>query len=422
LASKRIAVVGGGITGLATAFHLERMTDASVDIYEGAPRLGGKVWTERRCGYLVEEGPDCFFARKPGALELVRELGLEGELIEPERRQFSMLIDGRLHRVPSGLVSLNQVQPDAVTKAWFLSVEAKTRVLAEPEQPVGTSSDESIRSFFSRRFGSEFSRLVAEPLLAGTHGGDADRLSMRALYPGYLEAEQRFGCLSGSAPAALAGPSFLSFRGGMRALVERITESLTRTCVHLGCSVGSLDELSADRVVVTVPGPAAASLLPASVPVGEIPHRSSAILTLAFSRSCVANALDGTGFLVPEGESGPVSGATWSSRKWAGRAPEDCVLLRLFLRDVSVSELSVLEWLRPLLGISGAPLWSDLRLWRSALPQYTLGHLDRVASVESALRSCLPHVTVAGTSYRGVGVPDCLRQGREAATLVADSL
>jgi len=419
LGSKRITIVGGGITGLATAFHLERLTDAAIDLYEGSSRLGGKVWTDRRCGYLVEEGPDCFFARKPGAIELVRELGLESELIEPAQRQFSMLVNGRLHRVPSGLVTLNQVQPEAVAKAWFLSVEAKSRVLAEAEQPAGTGEDESIRSFFTRRFGAEFSRLVAEPLLAGTHGGDADRLSMRALYPTYLDAEQRYGSLSTSPAPTGSGPTFLSFRGGMRTLVDGLAEGLQRTVVHLNAPIDSLGAFTSDRIALTIPAAEAAKLVPA---VGSIPHRSSAIVSVAFARDQVAHSLDGTGFLVPEGELGPISGATWSSRKWDGRAPDDAVLLRFFLRDTQTTAETALGSVRDLLGITGEPVWSECRRWTEALPQYTVGHLDRLATIEAELAETLPNVTLAGTSYRGVGVPDCLRQAREAATLIANSL
>ncbi len=414
--------MGGGITGLAAAYELERRSDAEIDLYEASPRLGGKLRTDAEGGLLVEAGPDCFFARKPGVLELVRELGLEPEIVEPRAKEFRMLVGGALHRVPAGLVTLNGVRPEAVAEAAFLSDEGKARALRESEQPVGTERDESIRSFFTRRFGPEFSRLVAEPLLAGTHSGDPDRLSMRALFPAYLEWERRVrpsdkehDGLETIATKEESSATFLSFRGGMQALVDALVRSLARTRVHLDAGLEAMPD--ADRTLVALPANRAAVLLP-GVGLERIGHRSSTILTLAFRREDVGSPLEGTGFLVPPTEPFPVTGATWSSAKWPLRAPEDTILMRLFMRGDGEPS-AALDAIKRLLGISGEPLFSRVDRWKDAQPQYEVGHLDLVAAIESRLPE---GVAIAGTSLRGVGIPDCLRQGREAARRIAEAL
>lgn len=364
----------------------------------------------------MEGGPDCFFTRKPGVMEMVDELGLRSELIEPQAKEFMMLVGDRLHRVPAGLVSLNAVRPEALAQASFLSEGGKARALAEPSVPPGGGDDESIRSFFERRFGKEFSRLVAEPLLAGTHSGDPGRLSMRALYPTYLEWERKRGTPSPSETTpqreGIPSATFLSFRGGMRTLGDALADALTRTRVHLRSFLAELP--AADRVLLAIPSNRAARLLP-GVGLGLIQHGSTCIATYAFRREDVGHPLEGTGFLVPPTESLPVTGATWSSAKWDGRAPEDTVLMRVFMREPGHPR----EALTPLLGLKAAPFFSRLNRWADAQPQYEVGHLDLVDRIESALP---PNVWLAGTSYRGVGIPDCLRQGREAARRIAHTL
>ena len=402
---KRVVIVGGGIAGLAAAYELERLTDAQIDLYEASSRLGGKLRTERTGGLLVEGGPDCFFTRKTGVLELVRELEIEKDIVHPVANEFGMLVDDVLHLVPRGLVALNAPQPQAIRDATFLSAEGKTRALNP--QTVATEGDLSIRAFFSGRYGGEFSRLVAEPLLAGTHGGDPDTLSMRALYPTYLDAAP-------PAPVGVAPrPGFVSFHGGMQTLADALAGALRRTGIHLATSLEDLPD--ADATIVAIPANRARNLLP-GVGLDTIDHRSSAIVTLAFRRKDVGNPLDGTGFLVPPSEPAPFTGATWSSAKWAGRAPDDTVLMRVFLRDENTTFLPAL---RDLLRLRGEPVFTRTDLWSDALPQYTLGHLDRLAAIERRLPT---GVHLAGTSYRGVGIPDALEQGRDTARRIAESL
>ncbi|AIE84310.1 protoporphyrinogen oxidase [Fimbriimonas ginsengisoli] len=445
----RIAIVGGGITGLAAAYDLERLTDAQIDLFEASDRLGGKLGTERLGDLIVEGGPDCFFAAKPGVFEFIQELGLEDQLIAPKQKEFAMLVGGKLHRVPAGLVRLAGPDPQAVEAATFLTERGKAewhgRLARGYQGRPAPDEDESIRSFFTKRFGDEFTRLVAEPLLAGTHGGDAERLSMRALYPAYYQ--------SPIAPP-LERPTFLSFRSGMQSLVDALVNGLQRTQVHLNTGISAIDrpfrarmDTAAacqgfalryrrspiqggteaveefDCLLLAIPANHAASLAPGDLAqkLRQIPHRSSAIVTLAYRREEVGHPLDGTGFLVPPSEPGTISGATWSSEKWDGRAPGDQVLLRVFLREGHHSVEEAREAIEPLLSIQGEPLYSSIKTWPEALPQYEVGHLDRLAEID-ALLAQYPRLFLAGTSFRGVGVPDCLRQGREIAKKIAETL
>ncbi len=433
---KRVAIIGGGITGLAAAYRLERLCDAEIDLYEASDRLGGKLQTRRDQGYLIEAGPDCFFSRKPGMMQLIAELGLDTEVIEPQQKEFFMLVKGHLHRVPGGLVTFTYSCPDTLERATFLSPEGKRRALQEADQAAGTGDDESIRSFFTRRFGSEFASLVAEPLLAGTHGGDASLLSMRALYPGYFGLERKHGSLAAgmqqTSPSGSGQPSFLSFKEGMGSLVQALTRQLTRTRIHLNRQVSDLAEINADEVLIALPANQAADLLAgqeASELVRSIEHRSSAIVTFGFRKANIEHPLDGTGFLAPPASGAGITGSTWSSRKWAGRAPEGHVLVRVFLggereRLEQVSEevlvAEALAGITDLLGIKGPPVLCQATRWIRALPQYKVGHLELVSRLGVTLRKT--NLTLAGTSFHGVGVPDSLRQGQEAAEQIATKL
>src|SRR5579862_5666624 len=233
---KRVVVIGGGITGLSAAYYLQKSGKAEVTLLDGSKRLGGKIVTERTGGLLLEFGPDSVFTAKPSAVELATELGMADEFIEPLQHDFSILVNGKLFHVPRSLASLMPGASSALEKAEFLGASARRRILRESETPKGDGSDESIASFFRRRFGKKFSSLLAEPLLAGIHGGDPEKLSMKALYPMYLGLEQKKGSLTGSqgagggdqgtAPSGHRRAGFLSFRGGMESLVDKLVGRL----------------------------------------------------------------------------------------------------------------------------------------------------------------------------------------------------
>jgi oxygen-dependent protoporphyrinogen oxidase len=262
---------------------------------------------------------------------------------------------------------------------------------------------------------------------------------MRALYPGYFNLERKFGSLSAGMqsaphPSSAKQAPFLSFRDGMETLPKTLASRLTRTRIRLNTAVSHLDSLGADHVLVAVPANHATSLLSPFPEItrtlGQIEHRSSAIVSFGFARAQISHSLNGTGFLVPPSTDLPVTGATWSSRKWAGRAPDDRVLIRVFLggdreqlalRSDEDLQTEALQGIATLLGISGPPACVQVNRWNHALPQYNVGHLDLMRELESAV-SATGSLTLAGTSYGGVGVPDSMRQGLEAAEKIAQNL
>jgi oxygen-dependent protoporphyrinogen oxidase len=448
-----VAIVGGGISGLSAAYDLQKAGGFQVVLFEESPKVGGKIQTAHERGYLIEQGPDSIFSVKPWATDLMAEIGMETELMEPLSNSFSILTKGKLHNVPRALASLTPAASGALEQAAFLSASSKRRALKEAEIAAGDGGDESISSFFSRRFGSEFSRLIAEPLLAGTHAGDPTKLSMAALYPSYLSMERSHGSISAGAAARTSAnvngrkAGFLALRGGMGEFPQRLAGTLTDVQVMTSTQVSAISakpsgfklETSsgtheAEHLILTVPAYAASYLLADIAPgaaekLGDIRFVSTAIATLAYRREAFAQEPTGNGFLVPYTDSCPLSGCTWSSNKWAGRAPANILLMRAFMgRDggldieaYSNDQLVALatETLEGLLGPKEAPIFARLDRWTKGLPQYEMGHTQRLASVEEALTG-LP-ISLAGCSYRGNSIPDCVRQGREAAAKLIKS-
>ena len=439
----KILIVGAGVTGLTTAFELEKRGYRDITLIESSERIGGKLETIVDDGLTIELGPDAVFTRKPEALELVKELGLEHEIIYPRANTFNMLIDGRLHDVPAGLLSFGTLTESHLDSVSFLSSEAKLAVLNEHNVPAGPAEDETIASFFRRRFGTEYSRLIAEPLLAGTHAGAGERLSMMALYPAYKQAEQKCGSLSGM-PKQIATegskPTFFSLRSGLGSLPQELTKRLKFTTVRLNHSIARMNHdgrwhftyedgtvEAADAVVLAIPAPAASHLLSntdrgAAELLNGIPHGSATIATMAFMSSQWPTPLEGTGFLVPDLPNQIITGGTWSSNKWPSRSADDETLVRLFLNGVHTDEAEVFEHVADFFdsafGSCPVPTYMKLTTWENGLPQYVLGHLDLVAQIEERFEpQCL---FPTGTSYRGVGIPDSIRQGRATAVKIAN--
>ncbi len=446
----KIGIIGGGIAGLSAAYDLSRDGTHQVTLFESSGRLGGKILTHSIDGMIVEGGPDSIFTSKPWAVQLMTELGLESDFEEPIGGGFSVMTNGKLHAVPRALAGLIPTASTALESVGFLSAAARKRITSEHTVKKGSGEDESVASFFRRRFGKHFSKTLAEPLLAGIHAGDAEKLSMKALYPTYIGLEQKHGSLSGAVSNPSATPTghapkkagFLTLRGGLAELVTALVQKLDSVDIRLSCSpkvllqtetgikiqISDSDSIEVDAVILAVPAYASAKLLSsirqdASMLLSSIRHASTAVATVAFRASAFHRPLSGNGFLVPADEDSDVTGCTYSSLKWAGRAPQETILIRAFMgRDggLNIDTLSDDELLtraesslRRLLDAHEAPIMSRVDRWSNAMPQYELGHLELMDKIESQLEG-LP-IQLAGTSYRGTGVPDCIRQGREAA-------
>lgn len=444
------------MTGLSAAYYLQE-SGASLDItlVESEPRLGGKVLTERQDGFLVEGGPESFLAQKPWALELAKDLGIDQEVVRPRLNQVFLLHQGKLQPIPEGLLGLVPARPSALWKASFLSFGGKARASLEPVVPRRRGKgDESLRRFLRRRLGGEWADRLGEPLMAGIHAGDGERLSMQSLFPNLVAWERKYGSIARAmrkemkpAPPGKRVSPFVTFKGGADTLTEAVAKRLTSVRTLTGRRVMRIakpgqsyvvtldkgEQLTADYVVVTTPAFVSAQLLlelspQASALLDRLPYASTASVTLAFRRSAVAHPLNGSGFLVPRSEPFPITACTWSSAKWGGRAPEGYALLRAFVGWIGDDSFmrqedpalvkSATEALRPLLGITGQPEKSWVHRWARAMPQYQVGHAQWIDAVQKALAGH-PDVVLTGSAFHGVGLPDCVRQGKEAAERIA---
>jgi len=447
-----VAVIGGGIGGLATAYELHRQHVPFV-LLESGSRLGGVILSEQIDGYTIDGGPDALLIQKPEGIKLCEELGLGSLLVatKPPRLAFIQR-GGRLHALPAGSVLGIPTAWGPFIKTHLFSWSGKVRMGAELFVPRRRdTSDESIGSFMTRRFGSEATTYLAEPLLAGIHAGDVDRLSVRALFPRFVEDEARYGSLlrafrRQSTRKPSPDGAFKSLPGGLSDLVRALIATLPAESIRLRTAVSRIlkdgrtfriettagDRVDAGAVVVATPAFAAATILRALSPAlaqlcGEIPYASAATVAVAFQRSAVSHPLNGSGFVVPKVENTGIMAASWLSSKWPNRAPEGHVLMRAFVggaRDPRALEKSDAELvstamtaLRPLLGIVGEPLLKRVYRWDRGNAQHEVGHLDRLARIETALAT-IPGLHLTGSGYRGVGIPDCVADGRATARKV----
>lgn len=457
-----IVVIGGGISGVAACWWLEQAApSAVVTLVEACHRLGGWIRTERWGEVLIEHGPDSWVASKPAATVLARAVGLERELIGllPENAGASIVIDGRSIPLPEGLSFLVPTRLWPMLTSPLLSFSGKLRVLGELLVPPRTDTgDESIASFVRRRFGREFLERLAEPLLAGIYAGDTEQLSILATYPQLRDLEREYGSLvravwrrrktAGSVTTRERSP-FLTLRGGMQCLVDGTVGRLTRTSLRLGIRAVALEAapsgyrlalsdgsvLEVDGAVVATPAASTAVLLEPMLgdEVGwlrGLPYASSAAVTLVYRRQDVEAVAQGRGFLVPARERRPVSAVTWVTNKFPGRAPADWSVVRVFFRSsggVTGAENGerlvalALQELRALTGLQATPLHAVVSLHQEALPQYLVGHRDRVVALRAVLERWRG-LAVAGAAFDGVGVPDCIASGWNAARAVAEGL
>ena len=450
----KVAVVGGGIAGLAAARRLEAVVpNAEIVLIESDVVLGGKLRTEHVDGFVIEAAPDSFLSRKERGVGLVRELGLGEELIarRPEHQHTFVRRGGDLHPLPEGLTGMIPTNLEALERSELLSPEGKLRFAAEPEvPPAAGEEEESVAAFISRRFGREAYEALVEPLMTGIYGGDGDQLSLRATFPQLRAFElERGSLLRGlSAPSPSELPPFVSLRDGMGSLVGALVEGLETTELILGSAATRVTRRGAgyeveladgsaiefDGVVVATPAFVSADLLAdldsdlAAAHAG-IPYGSSVVVSLAFSRADVL-PLDGYGYIVPRIEGADVLACTWSSQKWHDRARDGSVLIRVYAgrfggRDLTEDSDSDLVALARgevrHTGVIASPTLTRVHRWPRGMPQYVLGHPDRLARIEAALAGH-PGLALAGAAYRGVGIPDCIRSGELAAESVARAL
>jgi len=471
-----VLVVGGGIAGLAAAYELSRHGVACV-VLERAARAGGVILSEEVDGFTIDGGADSLLVQKPAGIALCEEIGLGGRLVptKPPRLAYVQRA-GKLHALPAASVLGIPTRVGPFLRSALFSWPGKVRMGAElfvPPRRGGDDGDESIGAFITRRFGREAATYLAEPLLAGIHAGDVDRLSVHALFPQFVEAERAHGSLlrafRARAQSAIRNPesgirnpqsvirnadgAFRSLPGGLSELVHALVKALppgsvrTDTAVtrishqasaisHFRVELLAAAPIDARAVILAAPAYVTSALLrdydaETSRLCGEIPYASSAAVVLAFARDAVGHLLNGSGFVVPRVEGSGILAASWLSSKWPHRAPDDRVLLRTYAggaRDPLALERSDQELVRqslaaltPLLLIRSQPLWSRVYRWERANAQHEVGHLARIAAIERSLARH-PGLYLTGSGFRGVGIPDCVSDGRNTGRTAAEWL
>jgi protoporphyrinogen/coproporphyrinogen III oxidase len=454
---KRVAIIGGGISGLAAAFSLEEQRKAGAveyTLYESSPRLGGVLRTEHIQGCIVEAGPDSFITEKPWAADLCRELGLGDQLIgsnDVDRKTY-ILVSGRLIPMPDGLMFMvpTKILPTGLSPLFSWSTKLRmAQELLHP--PRAIDGDESVASLVDRHYGAEMVDRLADPLLSGVYGGEAASLSVRAVLPRFAEMERTHGSLGRAMlaarkkmprPAKKAAPLFTSLKNGMQQLAETLVPKLNQAALRASTAVQSVERGaqgwkvatlsgtdSFDSVIVALPALAAAKVLSGcsselAAELGAIGYSSSITVGLGYGSRVRQSLPAGFGFLVPRSEGKRLLAATFVHNKFPHRAPDDRALLRCFFAGSNAEDIwrlsddeivaVVRNELQQILGLRAKPLFARVYKWKSAMAQYGVGHLERLDRIER-LRQQLPGLALAGNGYRGIGVPDCVRSGREAA-------
>lgn len=471
--TRRIAVIGGGISGLAAAHRLHELNAAAeVRLFEASDRLGGILQTDRRDGFLIERSADMFTTREPWALDLCRRIGFTDHLIETNSafRKAFVVCRGRLIPVPEGFTLMSPAKVWPVLTTPILSPAGKLRLASEYFVPAKRDSrDESLESFALRRFGREAYERLIQPLIGGIYTADPAKLSMAATMAQFIEMEKSHGSLiramrstTAKKPAAETRSEasgaryglFVAPREGMASFIAAIAARLPQGCVQLNAGIrqlrqradsrweleiGGIDPAAPtktevfDAVIVATPAAQSSKLLVDADAqladlIGRIPHAGAAVVVAGYEAKQFPQPPHGFGFVVPIIERRKILAGSFSSVKFNGRAPDGKVLMRTFIGGACQPELMRLsddelkatmrEELGELLGLRGEPLFADVVRWDGKMPQYHVGHLDLVAEIEARANQ-LANFGLAGNAYRGVGIPFCIHSGEVAAERVA---
>lgn len=447
---------------------------ADIILAEQSTVLGGKIRTTHKDGYVMEQGPDSFLGRKLPIIRLIHELGMEGELVgtDPAAKNNYILHDGKLAKMPKGLSYGIPTEVGPFVKTGLISLKGKIRAAGDLFLPrKHKAGDEALGSFIRRRLGSEVLDRLVEPLLAGIYAGDTESLSLLSTFPQFSEMEQKYRSLilgmlaqkkaprttQAAAPLPFELPPiarksfFLSLSNGLSSLVERLEQELAASGVQIqkGCGVqqilregdeyriklGDGQSLAADGVILALPAYESYKLLgglPEADGLEKTPYVTVANVVLGYRKDALDIDLSGAGFVVPRSEGRFITASTWVSSKWPHTAPKDKVLLRGYIGRLgaeapvewSDSQLAegVQQELKTIMGIEAQPDFALATRWKSAMPQYTVGHLERVHRLRAALERQYPRLLVCGSGYDGVGIPDCIGQGEKAARRLAASL
>ena len=468
MSAKKIVIIGGGISGLATAYSLEERAkregkSVSITLLEKKNQIGGNILTERVGDFLIEGGPDCFLSEKPWAIQLCEKLGIADRLLctNDEYRKTYIYWKGRLRELPEGIMLMIPTRFIPLLKSNLFSLAGKFRMGMELFIPKRKSGgDESLSEFVRRRLGQEIVERVAEPLVAGVHAENPDTMSIKSRFPRFVQMEEEYGSLIkgmltkrrrmlNSENGKPKWTMFMTLKNGLDELPLTIVKALKMTTIITNKEVSEINKVSgykiylkngdtidADVVIFATPSYETGRLLRVlnssiSDQLITIPYVSTATISLAYKKDSISHPMNGFGFLVPRVENRRIMGASWVSRKFSYRTPDDSILIRCFIGGsrneelVSLDDKDMLkmikEELKDIMGISAEPILTRIYRWEKAMPQYTIGHDERVSRIEESILK-YPDIFVTGSAYRGGGISECIKNAQLTAESVINHL
>lgn len=463
---KKVVIIGGGITGLSAAFYMqkeirEQNLQAETVLIESSPRLGGKIQTVHKDGFIIERGPDSFLERKTSGPQFVKDVELGSELVNNATGRSYVLVGERLHPIPAGAVMgiPTQIMPFVTT--GLFSVLGKARAAGDFIMPAGREQgDQSLGHFFRRRLGNEVVENLIEPLLSGIYAGDIDKLSLLSTFPQFHKVEQDHRSLILGMKKGLPASNqkheparkkgiFQTVKGGLQSLVDAAESKLTDTRILKGIKVEAIEKsgahyslklssgemMEADALIVTTPHQHTAGMLPDKENfqyMQEMPSTSVATVAMAFPEEAVPIEGNGTGFVISRNGDYTITACTWTHRKWPHTVPKGKALIRAYVGkagDQAIVEQpdheiisAVLEDLNKIMKLDQKPEFTVVSRWKQAMPQYNVGHQEEIHKVKEKIMNNYPGLFLAGASYAGVGIPDCIDQGKSAVSHALDYL
>jgi protoporphyrinogen/coproporphyrinogen III oxidase len=463
---RKVVIVGGGITGLTTAFYLQQQAQQNnlpldVKLIESSLRVGGKIHTMRKDGYVIERGPESFFDTNNNVRNLAKDLGIEQKIMQNKNGRTYIAIGNDLHSVPSNVIFGGSPQITSFITSNLLSISGKVRAAGDFILPKANANiDETISEFFGRRFGKEAVENLVEPVLAGTFAGDVDHLSIHSMFPQLYQLEKDYRSVivgmkkTGKGIYAIddhhGALHYETFENGLETLISEIEQSLQPGVVMKGVKVDTIEQLKdqslelhlnngeiikANTVIMTTPFNAAKAAFKDSEAMKQLPemnYATIATVTMAFEEGYIKKNLDAMNFFVSRNSDYVITSCTWLNQKWENVAPKGYDLLRMYIGrvgDESIVELSdgeiektVLADLSRAFNLSAKPEFTVVSRWKDSMPQYTVGHDERLEIIKEKFQKEYPNVMLTGSSYSGISMPDCVAQGKRAAFESIESL
>ncbi|MEK4230649.1 protoporphyrinogen oxidase [Solibacillus sp. FSL H8-0538] len=466
LTRRKVVVIGGGITGLTTAFYLQQEAKQynlplDVVLIESSLRVGGKIHTLRKDGFIIERGPESFFDSCSSVRSLARDLRIEHEIVQNKNGQTYIAVGSELHPIPSNLLFGGSPEVSSFITSSLISISGKIRAAGDLLLPKSSEKiDEPISDFFRRRFGKEVVENLVEPVLAGTFAGDVDHLSMQSMFPQFYQLEKEHRSLilgmkkSGKGIYAIGDDKdelhYETFRNGLETLVETLEAELAPNTILKGVKVDSIEKSSdnslqiylnniapiqADAVIMTTPYNVAKDVFRGSNLMQDLPsmnYATIATVTMAFKEGQINKYKDALNFFVSRNSDFAITSCTWNNRKWDNVSPEGYDLLRVYIGrvgDESIVELSdseiektVVQDLQKAIDLHDNPVFTVVARWKQSMPQYTVGHDKLLSILKERFSEQFPQVQLIGSSYEGISVPDCVAQGKNAAKHLIDQM